>query len=96
MTDKNRIEQFKNRNGCEAKSKTPRQTHDYIEFYNCYCNHLSSSFDTYLFIHDQYTKGFLPFKGTVLEQPNKSMEVINLISKLKSDYELKLQKQANK
>ena len=97
MKDLNRIEGFKNRNGCDKRvNKLPRQTHDTINFHDCYCNHLSPSFDSYIFIHDQYTKGFLPYSGSIMDQPNKAMDVINLISKLKYDREVKIQKDSKK
>lgn len=95
--DKVKIEGWKNRNGCENRVlKQPRQTHDSIHFHSCYCNHLSSSFEQYLFIQDQYSKGFLPYPGTTLEQPNKVMDVIQLITKLKQDRQQKLENEQNK
>lgn len=93
MVDANKIEAFKNRNGCEGRlSEKPRQTYDTLRFHSCYCNHLSPSFDSFLYIHEQYGKGFLPFQGALLDQPNKVMDVIALVSKLKAEREAKMQK----
>jgi len=87
-----RIEGFKNRNGCDnRRSEKPRQTYRNINFHDCYCNHLDHSFGHYLNIHDNYTKGFLPFTGGYLDQPNKVMEIVNLISVLKYEAEKKEQ-----
>lgn len=97
MKDSARIEAFKNRNGCDKRmAKTPRQKIDDIAFYDCFCNHLSPSFDSYIYMHEQYSKGFLPFSGSVLEQPNKAMDAIALIGKLKSDREAKMQEKSGK
>jgi hypothetical protein len=93
LKDAKQVEAFKNRNGCDGrKTEKARQTYDSISFHDCYCNHLARNFDSYIFIHEQYIKGFLPYPGTVLEQPNKVMDIINLISKLKNEQEIKMQK----
>lgn len=92
-----RIEGFKNRNGCENRvSEKPRQTYRNINFHTCFCNHLDLSFNQYLSIHDNYTKNHLPFSGGYLEQPNKVMEIINLISTLRSESERREQEKAKR
>ena len=78
-----RIESFKNRNGCDNRiSDKPRQSYNHLQFHNCYCNHLDNSFNSYIMLQDSYNKGFLPFSDGYLEQPNKVMEIINLITNL--------------
>lgn len=85
-----RILGFKERNGCDNKiSKTPRQVYRNLNFHSCFCNHLDNSFNHYLDIHENYSKGYLPFTGGFLEQPNKVIEIINLISVLKYELEKK-------
>ena len=48
-----------------------------------------------MFLYEQYNKGFLPFQGSVLEQPNKAMEIIQIMSGLMADRKAKLEKEAN-
>lgn len=92
-----RIEDFKNRNGCEGRiSENPRQTYGSINFHSCYCNHLDENFHHSLALQENYNKGFLPFSGGYLEQPNKAMEIINLISNLRIETERKEQEKVNK
>lgn len=43
----------------------------------------------------QYEKGIMPFEGGILEQPNKIIEVFNIISQLRKEH-LKLEESKKK
>lgn len=90
-----RIEGFKNRNGCDnRKTDRPRQVNGNLQFHSCYCDHLDHDFGFLMSLFDQYEKGFLPYKGSITEQPNKIMDVFNLISQLKLELENKMRKES--
>ena len=88
-----RIESFKTRNGCNTVSVKPIQTKGFVQFHNCFCNHLDYGFGALMNTYDNYTKGHLPHQGSYLSQPNKIIEAFSLISHLKNELEEKLQKQ---
>lgn len=84
-----KLQEFKNRNGCDNIISTkPRQHYENITFYNCYCNHLDYSFLNLIGMYDRYQTGFLPYPGSAQEQPNKVIELFNIISKFKYEQEL--------
>lgn len=58
---------------------------DKIHFRNCIGNHFDHSAVHWIQCHAQYEKGFLPFPGSLLEQPNKVMEVFHVISAHNAD-----------
>lgn len=88
-----KIEGHKNRNGCNRIQKEPRQTHDIVQFHNCYCDHLHPSFDHLLFLHDHYSHGNFPQTGSISDQSNKLIEIFRVIDRLKMDREIELQKE---
>lgn len=91
------IEALKNRNGCGFRiSPAPRQITSGLKFYSCFCDHLDDSFDYLLFLQGQFEKGIMPYPGSLIEQPNKIIEVFKLISRLKAEYESKQQAKINK
>jgi len=56
-----------------------------LNYTNCVGNHFNNYWAYWINYTDTYEKGILPFSGTVLEQPNKFVEVMNLVQNLKSE-----------
>jgi len=97
IKEPSRLESFKVRNGCQGRIQVkPRKVYENINFHSCYCDHEHHGFFDYMFMHEQYTKGLLPFDGSLMEQPNKVIEILQLIDKLKQEMELARQKEAEK
>ena len=92
----NRIEGHKNRNGCGRVTVIPKQIHGIVRFHNCYCDHLLPNFDHFLFLHEHYSKGQLPHPGSISDQPNKVIEIMKVIDRLKLEREIALQKEQAK
>jgi hypothetical protein len=91
MKDSARIQAHKNRNGCNKIQSAPRQVQGIVQYHNCYCDHLHIGFDHLVYLQGQYENGMLPYMGSLSEQPNKVIEIIKLIERLKLDRELKIQ-----
>lgn len=87
------IRTFKLRNSCDSVSETVKQEVNSLRFYNCYCNHLDYSFNHLIEIHSKYEQGILYYPGSLSEQPNKLIDIFNLISQLKEEEKIKQAKQ---
>lgn len=81
--------------GCgEIKDKVKVEL-DGINYYSCLChkNFQHPLFNTFMVLSDKFDKGIMPFGGGVMEQPAQIIEILNLISKLKSDLEVEQAKE---
>lgn len=67
-----------------------------ITFQTCPVNFYSQAFAVYIDLFRHFENGILPFKGGLLEQPNKIMEVFNLIESLKIERSNERQKKQEK
>lgn len=61
---------------------------DGTQFHKCPGNLANQSAMYWLSVHAHYDKGFLPFPGSVMDQPAKAMEIISLISGLNAEQQL--------
>ena len=50
-----------------------------IQYNSCIGNYTDYSVSFFTELYFKFEKGILPFKGTIREQPNKIMEIFNLI-----------------
>jgi hypothetical protein len=101
-----RIEQLEIRNGCNAISDisgvvekftgTARYKCEDVAFYRCFCNFVDQSAMFVLNLFFQYEKGFLPFPGTVSDQPAKIMELFAVLTYLKAERQKELEEKAQK
>jgi hypothetical protein len=81
--------------GCGVIGKTPRIEIDGIEYYSCLChpnfNDMSVSESMWLF--RQYEKGHLGFEGSLLDQPNKYVELIKFMDRLTIEHTERINKE---
>lgn len=86
--------------GCSTVLEKPFSSwNDDIKYKTCPVNFYDQSVVTYIDLFRQFDKGLLPFTGGLLEQPNKIMEIFNLIETLKAENErerLERQQKADK
>lgn len=91
------IEHERKRRGCGVITEEPKITLDdhHIAFHSCLCheNFQYPLMDQILFLHDKYNKGILPYEGSLTDQPNKIIEIFQLIDQLHQERE---QQQAKK
>lgn len=95
-----RIEQLESRNGCNKHSENsgfvesftskPIFVCDDIGYYQCFCNFVDPSSLFILRLFFQYEKGFLPFSGSIVDQPPKIMELFSILTYLKSEKQKEL------
>lgn len=57
-------------------------TLDRFEFASCLGNFRDIAVNYYLDLYGKYQRGLLPFKGTICEQPNKIIEIFDLIDEI--------------
>jgi len=74
-------------NGCNEISKNIKYTIDNIGYKSCLCNFKNPNMEYYFTLYNMYDKGILPFPGSVIEQPNKIIEILNFIKVLQSKRE---------
>jgi hypothetical protein len=91
-SDKEKVD-FESRNGCKVDNKFTKFEYDNLRFTKCCCNHLSGDFNFIMGMFEQYDKGNLPFSGCYTDQPNKVIDLMNLIQKLNHDREDRLNKE---
>lgn len=84
--------------GCGKLFDNIRIELDDFGYKSCLCheNFQHPMFNQLLSIHERYEKGNLPYCGGLLEQPAQIIEILNLITKLKLDLEIKRQKEIEK
>lgn len=82
------------RKGCGVIKKEVKVEIDGINFHSCLCheNFRHPLFNFYLQIHTNYKRGVLAFAGGLLDQPAHLMDIMSLLDKLESDFELEQQK----
>ena len=103
------IEYFRDSKGCfGGKDKTFKKMYGAkqritglviggIEYTTCLCNHNNSLINLYMTFYDLYEKfGVMPFEGPIADQPNKIIEVFNIIQATKNQFETALNKTSNK
>lgn len=80
-------EMVQKENGCNQYFDNIKYYVDNIGYKSCLCTFKHPDMNYYLTLFNQYDKGVLPFKGSLTEQPNKIVEVFNLITGLKAERE---------
>ena len=80
---------------CNKISDRPIYIIDNLEFYTCPCNFRNRMFSFFINALDAYDKGILPYRGSLSEQPAKSIEALMLLSVLKEEYKQEIAAKAN-
>jgi hypothetical protein len=62
-----------------------------VRYYTCPGNLYDPSLGYLYSLFEKYERGFLPFEGTISDQPAKVVECFNLIVNLREDHARKLQ-----
>ncbi len=76
------------RKGCSKSLDKPFSSwRDLIKFRKCPANFFSPYWASTIDNFRQYQNGLLPFKGSLLDQPNKVIEAYSFIETLKVEYE---------
>ncbi len=77
--------------GCGVFLNEPKVEIEGIGYHSCLCHkdYKHPNMDSLLFLHDNYKKGILPYKGSLTEQPAQIIEVFQLIDRLYSDRQQK-------
>ncbi len=101
-----RVEALEQRNGCNAQSSfsgvvekfngTPKFVCDDVGFYRCFCNYIDQSTMFLLHLFFQYERGFLPFPGSISEQPSKIIDIFSVFTYLKSERQKELDEKNKK
>lgn len=63
-----------------------------IEFKRCPGNFYDQTVESLLYIHDRYMSGILPFGGSLMDQPNKFIQIMQTIDETQSRMALEAQK----
>ena len=69
---------------------------DDLLFHTCVCNFKHPLMSWFMECEEAFSKGILPYEGSLSEQPAKIMEVIYLLQSLKMDYNIYMQKKHDK
>lgn len=83
-------------NGCNVISKEPKYQIDRFNFHTCFCNFIYPDFNYFSMLYGQYEKGNLPYPGSMSEQPNKVIEIFNVLDLLNIERQEKLHKEHEK
>ncbi len=70
--------------GCEVMNGRVYNL-DNINYYKCIGNYQDSMVNFYIEEYLQYEKGIYPYPGNLGEQPNKIIEIFDLIDQVKRD-----------
>jgi len=78
------------KHGCGILSSSVKVEVGYIGYHSCLCykGYKHPLMSGILQLREAYEKGVLPFSGGILEQPAQVMEILSLINRLHSEYEL--------
>ena len=87
---------MKAQNGCDNIRPKPRFTIDGIHYHRCVCGYRTSRLGYYLDLLDKLDKGILPDNGSYLDQPSKTIEILNRIEYIKNDIEKRHTEKAKK
>ena len=87
-------EQVKEFRGCYGKPKQPF-IFDGKELDRCPLKLLTPETYFYISMHNYFEKGFLPYSGTILQQPAKMLDAFNVIDKHKERLEKDAQRKRN-
>jgi hypothetical protein len=80
----------------KLKSSFSPTTSQGIRFKKHFSNFKYPLMNYILGLHDAFERGILPFSGSYAEQPAKVIEVMNLLSSLRIEHEIKAQKEAER
>lgn len=78
---------MKAQNGCDRIRQKPRFTIDGIHYHRCVCAFRTSRLGYYLDLLDKLDKGIMPDEGCYLDQPSKTIEILNRLEYIKNDVE---------
>ena len=81
--------QLRTTNGCGVYSERHKYDIDGIRYHSCVCGYREYDIGILLDIHSRVEKGILPFDGCYMDQPAQIMEIVDRISALKLDKELR-------
>lgn len=87
---------MKAQNGCDTVRHKPRFTIDGIHYHRCVCAFRTSRLGYYLDLLEKLGKGILPHEGSYLEQPAKTIEILNRLDFIKNDIEIRQIEKARK
>jgi len=80
--------------GCGILSSSVKVEVGYIGYHSCLCykGYKHPLMGCLLQLRESYDKGILPYRGGILDQPAQVIELIGLMNRLYSEYELENQK----
>lgn len=87
---------MKAQNGCNTIRQKPRFTIDGIHYHRCVCAFRTSRLGIYLDLLDKLDKGILPDEGCYLDQPAKTLEILQRLTYVKNDVEQRQMEKARK
>lgn len=67
-----------------------------IVYYKCPANYQDNAAQKYMNLYQNYEKGQMPYPGSVLEQPSKFVELMELVHNLKDEYQTNREDQLKK
>lgn len=88
------IDYERKRKGCGVITDKTKVEIDGINFHSCLCheNFKDISINDSLFLHKQFDKGNLAYSGGLLDQPSKYIELMQLVDRLRNEYEVEMNK----
>lgn len=92
------IEYTRKVKGCGVIKNTPKIEIDGFEYYSCLChkNFIDHTLNDSLWLHSQFKNGVLAYSGPLMDQPNKYIELMKFIDRLKNEYQEKLSKEQSR
>lgn len=91
--DEKLIKVLRERKGCFGSDKILYGLGNY-QLKTCVGNLTTPDFEHIMYLYDNYERGVLPFDGSPSDQPNKIVEIFNLIYSLTAEHKEKLRRQA--
>lgn len=83
-------------NGCFGVGKNVLFDTDKIKYRSCIGNYRDPSYGDLYALYDVYKKGINPFGGSIIDTPNKFVEICNLLDNLTIAKQLEMARKASK
>lgn len=88
-------EKFRSVRGCESLATQPVFVLDdgRLKFRRCVGNYVSASVLKWVTVSEQYSRGIMPFQGSLTEQPAKAIELFTAIETWRSELQARRMKE---
>lgn len=72
------------------------QVDEKVFYRRCPANYWSASSQELISIYSKFDKGLLPFKGSLMDQPAKFIDVMSIVERLTIEHQIEMNKKAQK